>query len=200
VRPSSHAPDGISFPLEPGEQVELRVRRHWTAFWPDFIALLLAGALPAGFALGLLVRIGEAGPLVWRIALAAACFWVGLFLLRAVLCKRRHDREIYVITDRRVVSVHQAGMLRYETSSISLGQIVEVRSRVTGVLAALLRYGDVEFRTRAGQGGGLFQRVGHPHAVAMQLQQATRIALAGQVGNGGRPTPAQPQGTRRPAH
>lgn len=168
----------LPFPLEPGEQLLLCEKRHWIALWPRFLALLVTAAVPSGFALGLLERSGNRDPGAWKLALAAAALWSGFWLSRAVLHRRRYERSLYALTDTRVVTVLPAGALGFAVSSMELEEVRDVRTRVDGALAMLLRFGEVQFGSGDGGVATPIEKIARPHEVALELQQAARAARA----------------------
>lgn len=170
--------------LEPGEELIVCVRQHWIAFYPRFLLLLVAATLPAGFALGLLVRLRLVSALPWRVALVAAGLWIGFWLLRAILLKRRHERTVYAVTNRRVLAIRAAGPFSLAVSSRPLDQVREVRTHVSGPLATLLHFGEVLYGPD-GQGADgranesrqvAMTCVPHPDELALRLQSASRAA------------------------
>ena len=165
-----------SFPLEPGEAVHLVIRRHWIALWPRFFALLVLAGLPAGFGVELLARLGLAHGQAWRIAVAASVLWAGFWLARAALVKYRYDREIWLLTNRRLIGTAASAPFRSETTLVDLDEIQEVSAYTSGPASILFRFGDVECHTNSATGSVLLRQAPHPREVAQDVQRACHAA------------------------
>jgi len=165
-----------SFPLEPGEAIVLQVRRHWIAFWPRFLILLALAGLPAGFTLEWLARAGWIHGSGWRVAAALAVLWVGFWLIRAAVAKYRYDHDIWLLTNQRLIGLMAPAPFRSSTTLLNLDEIMDVRAHRSGPAAILLRYGDVECRSRAGVVSVVLRQTSRPEELALRLQQICRPA------------------------
>ncbi|MGI8549671.1 MAG: hypothetical protein ACR2PL_02575 [Dehalococcoidia bacterium] len=169
------ASDGIvTLPimLEEDERVLLVIGRHWLAFWPHFVLLLLTASLPLGIATGLALRSQRVHGSDWRFFAASAVLWLGFWLGRAALAKYRHDHEIWVITDRRLVKAAAHSLFNTSTIVAPLNEIPMVRARVRGLTATMAGFGDVECAEAGALTALNFRRVSHPSEVASLLARA----------------------------
>lgn len=133
--------------LAPGETVLVRTRRHWIvlARWAGAaIVLVVLGLLMAGL-FGVTLGGWAAGGLgVWAgLALAA----VGV--AAAMPGWLRWSKEVFLVTDRRVIQVE--GVLRKHALDSSLAKVNDVRL-MQGALARLLGYGTLEINTASETG------------------------------------------------
>lgn len=169
----------LPFPLEQNESVLLLTRRHWLAFWPRFIAILLIAALPAGFGLGLLAHGGLLHGSSGRVYAGLAAVWFGFWFIRMALLKYRYDRDIWVITNRRVVDAYASAPFHFMMSAAPLETIQDISTRVDGLGATVFGYGDIECQTAGETRRFVFRQVPHPRAVATQLQEVCLRAQKG---------------------
>ncbi|HUN23858.1 MAG TPA: cyclic nucleotide-binding domain-containing protein [Anaerolineales bacterium] len=157
---------GFSRWLQPQEQVVLIVEKHWfillqKALFPVVVMILL------WIVLGVLVFVGL--PLAWY-------FWLLPLLILPVLGLIWVDYrdDIYVVTDKRVISEERFWLLHATRTEAPIRTVRSAQSVVDKFWQHTLQYGDVRVQTFTGALN--FVSVPHPQAVANAiLEQQERI-------------------------
>ncbi|MBF0914003.1 PH domain-containing protein [Candidatus Gracilibacteria bacterium] len=124
--------------MRPGEEVLKVVKRHWIVF-------VMLGLY---FLLGLIITIiiyWIFGFGVWG-NLINIVIWLffSLFLFVEWL---NHELDMYVITNNRIIGIEQIAFLNRAVSECNLGQIQEVNSKTSGLLANIFNYGVLSIQT-----------------------------------------------------
>lgn len=70
-----------------------------------------------------------------------------------------------VITNKRVIKNEQSGFFRYASAELDIAKIQDVSVKVHGILAAILRFGDLEIQTAGTQNKFLFDRLPNPEKI-----------------------------------
>lgn len=73
--------------------------------------------------------------------------------------------DIWILTDKRLVSVEQKGMFSRTVIEFDLGNIQDISIDVHGVLPTLLHYGNIRIHTASENQEFSFKDVGNPNAV-----------------------------------
>jgi hypothetical protein len=161
----------LPFPLQPGEQVVLVTRRHWIYFWPRAIFFALAALLPVA---ALNAGIGFAGQLKGTgltVALVVSAVWLLFWLVRLVFLKYRYDRDLWVITDQRVVDLVQRSPFDFHMSSTDLIRIQDVSVAINGLWQRMLDYGDLQCQTAGETMHFTFRGVPNPRNIASLVER-----------------------------
>ena len=85
--------------------------------------------------------------------------------------------DMWIVTNRRVLSVEQTGLFSRTVSELRMYRIQDVTATVTGALHTLLDYGDVEIETAGEKMRFNFEDVPNPNRVAktiLELSEADR--------------------------
>lgn len=164
--------------LDPDETQRLLIRPHQMTFWPGFLFLLLVAGLPTGFVLGFFVRSAVIHGASWRYVAGGCVIWTGFWLARAVRDRVHYSRDVWVVTDRRVIDASARSTFGRSFVSVPLQEIIEVRTQVDGLLGALFNYGTVDCWTARGELLVELTQVPHPREVASDLLQQCQQARA----------------------
>ncbi len=171
----------LPFPLQDGEALILLTRRHWLYFVPKFLAEALAALVPVA---ALLIVLGTAGRLhgtLLGVALLLSAVWLGFWLFRIGLNKYRYDRDLWAITNRRVVDVVARSPVNFHMAAADLVQLQDVSIERNGVLASLFDYGDILCQTAGELPHFSFRGVPDPRRIGAVLE---REALAAKGNRG----------------
>ena len=154
---------GLPFPLQEGEQVLLRVRRHWIYLWPNLLLMLLLAVVPLVAIWLLLDTAGGyegTGATVFRIAAALyAVFW----LFRLFLTWYRYQNDVWVVTNQRLIDSYKRHPFNLRLSTADLVSLQDMTVDRSGVLQTALDYGDVVCQTAAADAKQDFHLTGIPH-------------------------------------
>jgi uncharacterized membrane protein YdbT with pleckstrin-like domain len=151
--------------LNPGEEVVVHVRPHWSWLGRPLLAVVvvLAGAVAA---------LAEQAPGVVDVGLAGL---LGLTLLWLVLRYFRWSTTVMVVTDSRLLQ--RGGALGRRVRSLPLVQIADAHLR-RRVRDRLIGTGDLVVTSVDG-GREVFERVPRPGPVVRELQRQVERARAG---------------------
>ncbi len=161
-------------PLREQEGSRIIWRKHWYFLFLRILAPLVANL--AWLALLLLVVIGRVlgatpAPLGWGavIGLLVLGLAVGSWLWWQVT---DWENDIYILTDDRIIDIEKRPLFgAEERREASLDRIQNVNLSVPGVVANLLRFGDVNIDTAGGEGQFTFHGVMAPHEVQQEIMR-----------------------------
>lgn len=154
-----------------GEKVILVRRRHWLVFVFAIVRI------------GVLMLVALTAPLVLKIltpdffdnysyavylaaALILELLWMVLFLTVADFYL-----DAWIITDQRLVFTELHGLFNRTSSSVSLANIQDVSVAVSGILATILKFGNVTIQSAGTAGNFVFKQVGNPDKVKELILQ-----------------------------
>jgi hypothetical protein len=140
----------LPFKLQGGEQVIKVCRRHWWFLWPRTILWVLFAIVPVGviwWALGATDLDDNVGQFFWIVSLV----WIGFWVIRLLLNWYQYTRDVWVITNQRIVDSTQPTPFRHNMSTADLVNIQDMTIEKEGIFATMLNFGDVICQT-AGAG------------------------------------------------
>lgn len=161
-----------------GEQTLATYHRHMIvlafALAPIFLFLLvIAGLLVFG-----MVMIGSAFSALQPLIIIGALFFINLFWIALFIILTDFYLDVWIVTDKRMITVEQNGLFSRTISEFELSKIQDVTVEVHGIIATMLDYGDVKVSTASEHVDFIFHQVGHPNEIKDLL---SRAALAYQV-------------------
>lgn len=160
------------------EKVVLLLRRHWTvlintgtkAFFMLF-ALALALALATIF-----LPTASQQPFVGIILFCCSTYllfvwsWVFLRIVDYYL-------DAWIITDKRIVDIEQAGLFKRVSSTLNLTKIQDITTEVSGMSATMMHYGSLYIQTAGEKERFSMEHVGHPEKVKAIIMDLYNNAL-----------------------
>jgi hypothetical protein len=158
--------------VQKDEKVIVVAQKHWWALVTYLIlpvlALILTSLIVAGMvAMNLMASIG--GIVVAAILILGPLLW-------AVWQFFDWGNDYYIVTNRRIVHQERVILFFEERHEAYLSRIQDVTFRSRGILAQLLRFGDLVMRTAAAQGEIVFKSLPNPQALqAVILQQVSLV-------------------------
>ncbi len=156
--------------LQPGDRVELSVRRHLFAFVPSILILLVMGALPIIiFAIGGSVLPFEFSRLAIDMIIVGAGAYYLFFLTLALVFWMDYYYDLYVVTNRHILDMDQIGLLSRRISHTSLARIQDVTTRQKGFWQNLLDFGPITIQTAGHEEDILLEDVPHCSRVAAKI-------------------------------
>ena len=91
-------------------------------------------------------------------------FWIAIFIYLA-----DYYLDVWILTDKRVITIEQKSLFSRITSEFELSKIQEISVDVHGVLPTLIDYGNVRVRTASENPNFIFKQVGNPGKVKDQI-------------------------------
>lgn len=136
--------------FEAGEEIVVKVRKHWFVFAMQTLPLAILALVPIlffaisssrlvsflpGNGAGLSLPLFFSG--IWYLILWMILFikWTDYYL------------DVFILTDRRVIYIVQKGLFSRRISSSRLDRVQDVSAEVSGMMATFLHYGDVHVQT-----------------------------------------------------
>lgn len=95
-----------------------------------------------------------------------------LFLFQAFM---DYYLDIWVVTNRRILSIEQVGLFSRTVSELRLYRIQDVTSTVTGPTATIFGYGHVEIQTAGENTRFTFDEIPQPNSVAKSILELAEI-------------------------
>jgi hypothetical protein len=145
------------FELEPGEQIQISVRKHWLVFVGELLPFAILALLP--FLVPVAVAyLGSVNPQFTELIgdnLSTANPWVRLFLglwwllmwTGAFNTFTRYFLDQWIVTTTRIVDIHQFGFFRRHVSSFLLNHVQDVTTDVNGFFETLVGFGTLRVET-----------------------------------------------------
>lgn len=159
-------PPRLPFPLQEQERVIQVCHRHWWFLWPRTIFWTLLAIVPV-----IIVAWGAAS-FDWldassRLFWVPVLVWLGIWAARLFLNWYQYSRDIWVITNQRIVDSVSPTPFRHRLATADLVNIQDMTVERSGILPTLLNFGDVVCQTASGQGE--FRIAGVPRPQELQL-------------------------------
>lgn len=170
-------PHDIDFPgRQSDEHVVIVLHRHWFIFVRSVATLVLLGGAPVVVTL-VWSRLTD-----WQLAdgslgyallvMAGALYYLFLWILIYGYWLDYY-LDTFIITNKRVVDIEQAGLFGRTVAEERLYRIQDVTSDTKGILATSLRYGNVYVQTAGKTERFIFEQVPHPELVARSILDLT---------------------------
>ncbi len=157
----------LPFPLQSGEQVIELCRRHWWYLWPRTILWTVFAIVPViafRWVLGAIDIEDNIGGVFW----IGAAVWLLFWAARLLLNWYQYRRDIWVITNQRVIDSYQATPFQHRLSTADLVNVQDMTVEKKGIIPTVLNFGDVVCET-AGSSGQQFRIAGIPNPQQVQL-------------------------------
>lgn len=134
-----------AFHLESTEHMVLRFRKHWFVLFRDSLGTVLAGFLPPlAFLIATKMQITTVPTSMWAfmhfwwfliVWLALSAIWTNYYL------------DLWIITDKRIVSIDQSGLFRREVTTLPFANVQDVTVEQAGIIQTLLNFGTLRVQT-----------------------------------------------------
>jgi len=170
---------------EKEEKVFLLIRKHWFNYVP-FVLIGLFMLIPVALAAYYLIFYGQSLGLEVRLTIimlvsAYLLTTLGLQLYGFV----SYYLDVYIVTDRRIVDIEQAGFFHRQISELHLRQVQDVNAKINGIFPTLLHYGDVIIQTAGERENFQFFSIPNPYLISKRIINLHEHHLE----NGGEQTP-----------
>jgi hypothetical protein len=156
----------LPFPLQSGEQVVQLCRRHWWFLWPRTILWIAFAVVPLAVAAWLLEWAGILDDAKFVFGPVAA-IWLLFWGVRLLLNWYQYTRDIWVITNQRIVDSTQPTPFRHTLATADLINLQDISVEKSGVIPSMLNFGDVVCQTAGGASN--FRIAGVPDPTNVQL-------------------------------
>lgn len=164
--------------LDLTERVILYLRRHWFVFFRRILLFLVKAVVPVLVYVGLvnfLPDIFNNIPLITLLFLAAGIYYLFIWVI-FFNSWIDYYLDIWVVTDKQVINVHQVGIFNRTVARQPLYRIQDVIAESKGVWPTLLHFGNVKIQTAGQEGHFFLAEVPNPFEVAAKINDLIKYA------------------------
>ena len=130
-----------AFKVDSTENVVLKFRKHWWILLRDVIGTIFAGIFVAGVGVTL---VGITATTDFRIVAGVyfgVVLWLVIVWLAVAVIWTNYYLDLWLITDKRLVSVDQTGLFKREVTTLPFTNVQDVTLEQYGILQTLLNFG-----------------------------------------------------------
>lgn len=168
-----------------GEHVKALMRRHWIrlfdhALWfVTQVIIPLVGLTLLYFFTDIRIEVGSLPYILTVFGLSLYYLFIVLFYFADLV---DYHLDIWVITDKRLVSIEQMGLFHRVVAEQPVLKVQDVTHETKGKLQTMLDFGNVHIQTAGEQERFIFEDVPHPDRVAKLILETHEQAIhAGDV-------------------
>ncbi|RJQ09537.1 MAG: PH domain-containing protein [Dehalococcoidia bacterium] len=161
--------------LQPGESVVLTVHRHWFFLVAPLTLSLMVMLVPPLILLTIVGRT-DAPRLVDVIVVVLSLAYLVAFGMRAYFVWYAWMNDVWVITNQRLVDGQKRHWFHEEVSTADLMHVQDVALDRHGVLATLLKFGDLRVQTAAEVEEFILRKIPRPQDVLAILDRTRDTA------------------------
>lgn len=155
----------LTHPL-PGEKVVTIIRRHWIIFLVSALLDLVLLLVP----LPVLWFLETYFPLLfthtsswWALIVLLTSLYILFMLLLAYVHFVDLYLDVWIVTDRRVVSIEQRGMFSRTEAEHVFNKIQDITVEVSGILATFFNFGNLHVQTAGERERFTFRHAPEPY-------------------------------------
>jgi PH (Pleckstrin Homology) domain-containing protein len=150
-------------PFEPGEELILKVHRHWLFIVIRIIGLAVFMAAPVAVAL-LLTRFR-----IISVSVSNSAAFISLWALWALIgwtmfwqFWTTYYMDIWVVTNRRIIDIDYHRLFDRNIAILRLDRVEDISTRVQGLLGTLFKYGSVVVQTAGTEKEFVIDQISNP--------------------------------------
>jgi len=137
-----------AFRLDSEERVVLKFRKHWFILLRDSIGTALAALVPA---LALVLAAWANTSILSAMPASVISFiqfwWLLIVWLALSVIWTNYYLDLWMITDKRIVSVDQTGLFSRKVTVLPFGSVQDVTVEQHGIIQTFLNFGTVKVQT-----------------------------------------------------
>lgn len=152
--------------MEAGEEVILKVHRHWLFIALRIVSLVLLAVMPLGL-MSLLVRMEILAPMAVSFSQALALWALWGLILWALFWQfwTTYYMDIWVVTNKRIIDIDYQRLFDRNISIIRLDRVQDIATHVQGVMGTLFRYGSVIVQSAGSEKEFIIDQIANPEAL-----------------------------------
>lgn len=165
--------------MEEGEQIVLKVHRHWLFIATRMLGLGAVSTLPLVVG-AVLVRLGIIMPLATTAASGAVLWALWGLVLWAMFWQfwTTYYMDIWVVTNKRVIDIDYQRLFDRNISIIRLDRVQDVATHVQGIVGTILRYGSVVVQSAGSEKEFVIDQIANPEALRDVISSHSGKGLA----------------------
>jgi len=138
--------------FEKDEKIIFSVRKHWFMLLVEafFLVFMIAAPLVAYVVFsetGLSVLFAEILGNTTALSVAFTSLWFLAVWVIFFVVWTDYYLDILILTDRRMIDIEQRGLFSREVSTFRLDRIQDITVEVNGIIATLLKFGNIHVQT-----------------------------------------------------
>jgi len=150
------------------EEIILEKRRHWFVILTEGISLFLAMILlPVAIAV-MNSFVEVAGYFITNhllfIVFMVAVWWQFLWMMFFVAWTNYY-LDVLIITNKRVIDIEQLGLFARDMVEVRLERIQDIKIEVKGIVASLLKFGDIYIQTAGESREVIIRHIADPQEI-----------------------------------
>ncbi len=155
---------------ERGEEIFLLLREHWIYPISYIFIFLLEIVLPI-IVINLLVSFLNISGLI-TLLFFLTFVWVIFVWTKLFYTLMRYTLTTYIVTNERVICNRQLGFFNRKISEIRTNRIQDIKTKINGIWATWLNFGDVKIQTAGNDTDIIFlDNIPNPHQVHNSLMK-----------------------------
>ena len=168
----------MAFHLEDNEHIVLIARRHWFRPAMQTISLLFSLLIPLILSSVLVALPGERLDIGNTSVLSAILFLGWLFIVWTTVCIiwTNHFLDVLVVTNKHIIDIEQIGLWSREISTLDLDKVQDISSKVEGLVASVLDYGELEIQTAGSITNFIVDGIERPNLVRQKVNEQISAA------------------------
>ncbi len=174
--------------LEKDEIILKTIRKHWFVIGIQLFNVLLLGLVPffllltASFIPALSALSPAISPPLFIYGLAS---WSLLSLMLGFMIWTHYYLDLWVITDRRVITIDQVNFFNRKVSSFRLERLQDIKVSINGIIPTFLNFGTLRAQTASAlENNFMSTGLPDPREIQATIQRATDtrlVSLQGQL-------------------
>lgn len=149
------------------------IRKHWFIIATELTAITLFAFLPLLVpsilsAMDVAITFGETESF-WSVYIFFYAFWLLILWIIGFVFWTNYFLDVWIVTNEKILDVEQIGLFSREISMLHLERIQDVTVEVNGVVATLMKFGDLHVQTAGQQREFVIHNIPQPDQVAKKI-------------------------------
>jgi len=155
-----------------GEKILSVYRRHKFIIIMELFPLALFAIITVALAFFIVSMFFSEMPMLYPVVFLIMFLFLHLFWIASFIALADYYLDIWILTDKRVITVEQKSLFSRIISEFELSKIQEVSVGVHGFLPTVIDYGDVRVRTASENPNFVFKQVSNPNRIKDEITKA----------------------------
>lgn len=165
--------------LDFGEKIVFFLHRHPFIFFKKIISYFIFSSLPflIYFVLKIYFPFILENKIIYPLLVLLASLWFIFMWISLFHTWIDYYFDLWVVTDRQIIDVEQAGLFNRTLSKQPLTRVQDVTVESKGFFATILKYGNIYTQTAGTKERFVFWNVKNPYEVAQKINKLVRNTL-----------------------
>ncbi|MEK7195170.1 MAG: PH domain-containing protein [Patescibacteria group bacterium] len=168
--------------LYPEEKIILIERKHWLPISIEGLSFSMAGILPF-LAIGIADSLPQSIKLVidhYRLNyLFFSSAWLLVIWVLFFMAWTKYYLDIFIVTTKRIVDINQISLFSRDVSEMKLEHIQDINYKVNGLLASLMKFGDVHIQSAGEKNEFVIRNISNPDKLCEAISKQHLESLKG---------------------